>query len=135
MWYDYLANTTFATTGTSQNITLAPGEFRVFVNRNINNLTPTPVGNIPWNGMEMYARPYPNPASGNLNLEIKLPQSAKVTIDLYNAIGQHNATLHQGFLTAGEHDLSFKINNMANGNYYLAIKTPASTKTIQVILQ
>ncbi len=36
-WYDYLSSATIAATGSSQSITLAPGEYHVYLNRNLNS--------------------------------------------------------------------------------------------------
>ncbi|HET7896105.1 MAG TPA: alpha-amylase family glycosyl hydrolase, partial [Flavisolibacter sp.] len=49
-WYNLFDNSTLSTTGAAQAITLLPGEYKVYVNRNINNVATTPVPNVPWNG-------------------------------------------------------------------------------------
>ena len=40
-WYDYLNGNTFTATGAAQNITLQPGEFHVYLNRNLINAVVT----------------------------------------------------------------------------------------------
>ena len=44
-WYDYLSTNTITTTGVAQTISLAPGEYHIYVNRNITNAI-TPVTNL-----------------------------------------------------------------------------------------
>jgi 1,4-alpha-glucan branching enzyme len=133
-WYDYLNNTTFSATGAPQNISLLPGQFYVFVNRNVNNLTATPVSNVPWNG-ELSTRVYPNPSTSDFTVEVNLPQSTNVNIGMYNTLGQYVETLYDGFEVKGTHQISLKKKTGLNGNYYLRITTKSATKTIQVTLQ
>ncbi|MBC8034460.1 MAG: hypothetical protein H7Y03_09960, partial [Chitinophagaceae bacterium] len=86
-WYDYFGNFIHTSTGSAQNFTLQPGEFHVYVNRNVNNMTPTPVVNVPWGGTTLEAKVYPNPVTNSAySLEIKLPHSGKTFIELYNNI-------------------------------------------------
>jgi 1,4-alpha-glucan branching enzyme len=133
-WYDYLNNTTFAATGAAQTISLQPGQFYVFVNRNVNNLTATPVTNVPWND-QLATKLYPNPASSDFTIEIYLPQSSNVNVDLYNTLGQYVTNLYNGFMVKGTHQLPLKRKLVLSGNYYARITTKSATKTIQVTLQ
>ncbi len=134
-WYDLLQNTTFTATGGIQTISLLPGEYRVFVNRNVNNIAVTPVSNLPWNGLTLEAKAFPNPvASEAYSVEIKLPKSDKVTIDLYNVLGQHVTTLHDQFMIKGTHRITIQ-NQLSKGQYYLQLKSGTHTKTIQVTIQ
>ncbi len=134
-WYDLLQNTTFTATGGIQTISLLPGEYRVFVNRNVNNIAVTPVSNLPWNGLTLEAKAFPNPVAGDAySVEVKLPQSDKVTIDLYNVLGQHVTTLHDKFMIKGTHRIAIQ-NQLSKGQYYLQLKSGTHTKTIQVNIQ
>jgi 1,4-alpha-glucan branching enzyme len=134
-WYDYLNNVTITSTGSAQNINLQPGEFHVYVNRNVNNLAATPVSNIPWNGNDLEAKIYPNPASFDFTVEANVPESGALRIDLYTTLGQYVTTLYNGFLTKGTHQLALKKKNILNGVYYVKITTKSKTKTIQVTFQ
>lgn len=131
-WYDYLNNATFTATGSAQSITLQPGEFHVYVNRNVNNNSPTPVQNVPWNGNTLEVKVYPNPALASFTAEVNIPQSSVVIINLYNALGQQVTTLFNDFLIKGTHQLLLNRGNASSGNYYLKIATKTATKTIQL---
>lgn len=134
-WYDYLGNQTFTATGSSQSITLAPGEFHIYVNRNVNNVTATPVSNVPWNGSELQTKVYPNPAPSNFTMEVNLPQSSNVKIDLYSTSGQYINTLFNDFLVKGTHQLPINKTSVLNGVYYLRVITKSATKTNKVTFQ
>jgi glycosidase len=134
-WYDYLGNGTITTTGTQQNISLEPGEFHVYVNRNVNNSGITPVVNIPWNGNTLEAKAYPNPVLSNYTLELNLPQANPVTIDLYTILGQYVKTVYTGFLTKGTHHLSLSKGSISTGHYFLKLKTKTAVRSMQVTFQ
>ncbi|HEY0355358.1 MAG TPA: T9SS type A sorting domain-containing protein, partial [Flavisolibacter sp.] len=134
-WFDYLRNTTFTATGGMQTVSLLPGEYRVFVNRNVNNIAVTPVSNVPWNGQWLDAKAFPNPvATSKYKIEVNIPQSGKLTVELYNSIGQYVTTVYDEFLIKGTHQLSID-NKFPKGNYYLNLKTKTATKTIPVTIQ
>lgn len=136
-WYDYLNNTTFTATGAAQSITLQPGEYHVYVNRNVNSLTATPVIPVVWNSNDLQARVYPNPAQAQFVVAINVPQTGSVQIELLNAVGQKVAVLNNSVLTKGSHQLSFdrKAFSASNGIYYLQVTTKSAIKTIQLSLQ
>lgn len=134
-WYDYLENATFTSTGTLQNISLLPGEFHVYVNRNVNNLTATPVIDVPWNGQSLNASVYPNPVAADFTLQLQVPQSGMITIDLYNSVGQFIKTVRKEFLTKGTHQLTMQQQQLSKGIYYLQVNTKSATKTISVTIQ
>jgi hypothetical protein len=101
----------------------------------VNNLTATPVPNIPWNGNELQAKAYPNPAPSDFTIEVNLPQSGNVQIDLYTILGQRIGTVYNGFLIKGAHQLALNKKTILNGSCYLKITTKTATKTIQVTFQ
>lgn len=136
-WYDYLNNMTYTATGTAQSFTLAPGEFRVYVNRNVNNVTATSIGNVPQPGSELFMRLFPNPTRSLFSVEVQVPQTGNMQVSLYNMVGQRIATLYNGTVVKGKHLLEFnrQVLPVGNGHYYLQVQTKSGTKTIQVTLQ
>jgi hypothetical protein len=135
-WYDYLNRSTYTATGTAQNISLQPGEFHVFVNRNVNSITATPVNDIPATGTVLAAKVYPNPIKAASWLELYIPQSSTVTVNLLNNVGQHITTLRQQFLIKGNHTVPLTaISHIVAGNYYLTIHTKNEQKTIPILIQ
>jgi len=134
-WFDYLNNSTFTATGAGQTISLQPGEYHVYVNRNVNNLSTTPVTDIAGTNAAFDVRLYPNPAPLTFTVAVQLPQSDNLEIELYNALGQPVGILYNGFLGRGGHQLELKRKNSAKGLYYLRLKTRSGEKTVPVTLQ
>lgn len=134
-WYDYLGNATFTATGTSQTINLQPGDYRVYVNRNVNNLAVTPVINVPVNGTVLQSKLYPNPAYSGVTLETYLPESSFTKIELLNAFGQVVTSLKQGFLARGKHVLQFDQIAAPAGLYYLRIVTKSHSDILKLTIQ
>jgi hypothetical protein len=136
-WYDYLGNTTFSATGGAQTISLQPGEFHIYLNRNVNQSSTTPVITIPSNGTMLEARAYPNPIASNYTVEVYVPQSGQARMDLYNINGQSVTTIYERFLPRGRHQIALnrKAIGAAAGTYFITIHTKETQKTIQVTLQ
>ncbi|MDQ3278753.1 MAG: T9SS type A sorting domain-containing protein, partial [Bacteroidota bacterium] len=134
-WYNLFDSTAFSASGGEQSVTLNPGEYKVFVNRNLYNLTTTPVSNVPWNGTSFAAGTYPNPVRSGFTLDLALPQSGTVTATLYNSMGQAIKTLYNGLLLKGERQLPLQRPVVPNGTYFLKLQFRNETKTIALTLQ
>lgn len=136
-WYDYLNNTMYAATGAAQNITLQPGEFHVYVNRNVNNVTATAVPEVPWNGTDLAVRAFPNPVQGSLHVEIAVPQNGAMQLQLIDLNGRKAATLQQTFKTKGIHQFTFPRSRLpvAAGLYFLQLHTKGAIKTTPILIQ
>lgn len=136
-WYDYLNGGTFTATGAGQSMTLQPGEFHVYLNRNLINAVVTPVSNNNTPGIDLLASVYPNPAQANTVLDVDVPQTGKVQVDLLNSLGQKVTTVFSGNLSRGKHrlTLSDKINNLPAGTYLLNIQAGNKTKPVKLVIQ
>ncbi|MBK6382230.1 MAG: T9SS type A sorting domain-containing protein [Chitinophagaceae bacterium] len=136
-WYDYLNGGTFTATGTAQNMTLQPGEYHVYLNRNLINAVTTPVTNNNTPGSQLLASVYPNPAQPNSILDIDVPQTGKVQVDLLNNLGQKLTTVFAGNLTRGKHRLPLtdKINNLPAGTYLLNVQSVNKSTPVKLVIQ
>jgi 1,4-alpha-glucan branching enzyme len=136
-WYDYLSSATITATGSAQTITLQPGEYHVYVNRNVVNAVVTAVGNVTAPSDALTATVYPNPVNQNSVIDLQTPESGKVLVDLYNIQGQKISNIYYGFLVKGKHDLSFNssINKAAGGSYFLMIQLNGKSHPVKIILQ
>ncbi len=124
-WYDYFSTNTIAATGSAQTISLAPGEYHVYVNRNVNNAI-TPVTDIIYNGKRIRLNVYPNPVNQQATIEYELPESGIVDIRLINISGQQVATPFAGFKVKGIHHLSLNhlqgLYKLSAGTYFLQME-------------
>lgn len=136
-WYDYLRGTTFAATGAAQSITLLPGEYHLYLNRNLTNAVTTPVIDInnPGNELQLYV--YPNPIDNNSIADIYVPERGNVQMDLWNAQGQIVKTIFTGTLAKGKHTMTLadKTINLPAGIYVLKAQTKNSIQSVKVLVK
>lgn len=135
-WYDYLTGATITATGALQTIPLQPGEYHVYLNKNIVNAVTTPVTDIDGPDDELAAVVYPNPASAASVLRLKLPEATQVKAELQTMQGQVVSPVFSGMLSAGEHRVSLtdKINKLAAGIYLLKINSSRQHQYIKILI-
>lgn len=61
---------------------------------------------------------YPNPFNPSTSIEFALPEKANVQISVYNAIGQHVATLLNEVKAAGSHEVIWDASSAPSGIYF-----------------
>lgn len=61
---------------------------------------------------------YPNPFNACTSIRFELPAAGDVRLDVYNLIGQHVATLVDGYKAAGEHTVNWNASDMSSGIYF-----------------
>ncbi len=82
-------------------------------------LTPSATAKIPLPTKYELAQNYPNPFNGETSIKFSLPVNTKITLDIYNALGQKVKTLiDNNFLDAGYYN--FKWNGTNNNNIAVA---------------
>jgi len=136
-WYDYLNGNTFTATGTPQTISLQPGEFHLYLNRNVTNVVTTPVTNINNQPLTFKVNVYPNPLIQNGVLEIENEESGPASMQLYNESGQKVFERSLGVLAKGLHKISLgksERKNFSPGIYLLRISVKNSAQTKKLLL-
>ena len=136
-WYDYLNGNTFTATGTPQTISLQPGEFHLYLNRNVTNVVTTPVTNINNQSLTFKVNIYPNPLIQNGVLEIENEESGPASMQLYNESGQKVFERSLGVLAKGLHKISLgksERKNFSPGIYLLRISVKNSAQTKKLLL-
>jgi 1,4-alpha-glucan branching enzyme len=122
-WYDYLTGETITATGTTQNFTLQPGEYHVYVNRNVTNVIPTPIFDIPNSAGVLKLTVLNNPIQANTRLLIDLPTNGKLQVDLFDNMGRRVGSLNAGYRAKGSYQFSIRDiihSGMMNAGMYLA---------------
>ena len=77
---------------------------------------------------------YPNPFNPATNITFKLEKAGAVSVKVYNMLGQHVATLVDGFRSAGEHAIQFEAAALSSGIYLVRMETAGYLKTQKVTL-
>jgi len=65
---------------------------------------------------------YPNPFNPSTSIKFALPVDSRVSLQVYNMIGQVVATLADGNYSAGTHSVNFNAANLTSGMYIYNIK-------------
>lgn len=116
-WYSYLTNATRTATGVSEQITLQPGEYYVYTNRNITNAVITAIGSVNNYLSDIPVSIIPNPVMATAVIRYQLPESAQVKITLEDMAGRSLGTVFQGFKPAGIQKLTLHTNQLSIGAY------------------
>jgi len=64
---------------------------------------------------------WPNPFNAQVSAAIEIPNTQRVEVRVHDILGREVATLHQGWLVAGVHTLSWDAHHLASGVYFLRI--------------
>jgi hypothetical protein len=134
-WYDYFEGTPLVATGLPQNITLQPGEYHVYLNRNVVSNILTPVSAINSPASNLFVKMLPNPVLQNAVIDITVPEGGNIQIDLLNINGQKISNLYSGFLSKGDHTINFTKKNLPVGMYMLKVNSKISSGAIKIVVK
>ncbi|MFZ5434364.1 MAG: T9SS type A sorting domain-containing protein [Calditrichota bacterium] len=77
---------------------------------------------------------YPNPFNPITQLSFNVPQSERVTVNVYNIAGQLVTTLLDDRLSPGLHAISFDGSSLSSGVYLCRLNAPGFTATQKMVL-
>ncbi len=77
---------------------------------------------------------HPNPFNPATKIGFSIPQSARVSITVYNSIGQEIAELANNDFSAGSHSVNFDGSNLSSGMYFYTLKSTNFSKTMKMML-
>lgn len=66
---------------------------------------------------------YPNPFNPSTTIRFELTRASKVTLKVFNVIGQEVATLLNDVREAGSHEVTFNANALSSGVYFYRLST------------
>jgi len=78
--------------------------------------------------------PYPNPSVGPVAFQVGLPKDDRVTVEVYNVLGQRVATLKdRESMPAGFHTIVWDAPRLASGMYFVRMEAGSYRKTQKLV--
>ena len=77
---------------------------------------------------------YPNPFNPVTYINYSIPISSKVSLKVFNLLGQEVATLFEGYRLTGNYEVVFDGSELASGVYFYRIKASNFIETKKLIL-
>ncbi len=77
---------------------------------------------------------YPNPSRGKAIIRYQLPKESKVSLTIYNVVGQQVKRLDIGTKPAGYHQITWNDNLLPNGVYIYQLKAGTFTSTKKLMM-
>ncbi len=77
---------------------------------------------------------YPNPFNPSTTIRFSVPEATPVLLTVFNLLGQHVATLYDGWKTAGTHSLAFDATGKGSGVYTYRLQTGSHSATRSMLL-
>ncbi len=138
-WYSFLTSATHTATGNAENITLQPGEYYVYTNKNLNNYVITAINDPITSTTDMSLTVYPIPVQSNAIIQYYLSESSQVNIGLFDMNGRKVADLVNGYKFTGLQSFplnqnGLNINTLSNGMYIIQMESKGKIKTAKIII-
>jgi 1,4-alpha-glucan branching enzyme len=139
-FYDYTNGGNITVSGNQQAITLAPGEYKVYLNQNVVGGVVTNVRDILTTNTDFRLSIYPNPVQQTATVKYELPKSGKVNVQLINIHGQVLVSKNMGFQLKGYQLFEMDRNSFAGmplmaGQYVLQVRVDNLVRYEKVMVQ
>ncbi len=89
-------------------------------------------GNVP--AVYSLSQNYPNPFNPSTTIRYGLPNRSRVSLTVYNTLGQQVALLPNGEQEAGYHDVQFDGNGLSSGVYFCRLRAGDFIQTRRILL-
>lgn len=140
-WYDYFSGDSINVSNLTENITLEPGEFKIYTTQKLP--TPEPgiltevendnlVNSIP-RGFKLEQN-YPNPFNPTTKISWQSPVGSWQTLKVYDVLGKEVKTLIDEFKNAGSYQIDFDASKLSAGVYFYQFKSDNFVETKKMIL-
>jgi hypothetical protein len=77
---------------------------------------------------------YPNPFNPSTTIRYGVPARSRVLLTVFNVLGQQVATLQDGEVDAGVHEVHFDARGLSSGVYFYRIHVGAYSETKQMMM-
>ena len=78
---------------------------------------------------------YPNPFNGSTNITVELDNTERISLIVYNVLGQEIGIIHKGEINAGKHMFRYSMNGRSSGVYFVRMSSSKKEKLIKIIYQ
>jgi hypothetical protein len=138
-WYDHLNRTTIAATGLPQTINLMPGEYKVFIDREVGNALVTADDEPVITEAKSSLHLFPNPSSDKLQIEYELTSTGPVRLSLMTIDGREVATLFSGMRPRGKHALQTSLSGLRGsrlsaGRYIVVLESGGIRRQTSLVI-
>ena len=114
---------------------IAVGELGTILRTTTGGVIPDGIANQPDRPREFaLAQNYPNPFNPTTTIRYALPQRSRVTLTVFNTLGQQLATLVNEIQDAGYHDIRFDASGLASGVYLYRLQAGNVAMTKRLLL-
>ena len=96
--------------------------------------TTSAVGDLTGPEQFILCQNYPNPFNSSTTIRYSSPARSHMTLTVYNMLGQQVATLVEGEVEAGYHEVTFDASNRASGVYLYRLTAGGYVQTCRLIL-
>lgn len=77
---------------------------------------------------------YPNPFNGSTRLSFDLLERVRISLKVFNEVGQEVSTLSDGVMSCGSHHITFDGSNLPSGVYFYRLEAAGESQTRKMIL-
>jgi len=81
------------------------------------------------------AQNFPNSVDNQTTIGFTLANASVASLKVYNSVGQEVASLVDGPMGAGEHQVTFEPKNLPNGTYFYTLRSNGQTATRSMSIQ
>ncbi|MFT3846016.1 MAG: alpha-amylase family glycosyl hydrolase [Lacibacter sp.] len=139
-WYDYTNGGSITVSSAAYSVSLAPGEYKVYLNENIAGGIVSGVSrDIVATNSNFRLSVYPNPVQNAAIVKYELPKSGKVSLQLINMQGQVLVSKNLGFQLKGLQ--AYELNNslagypLVGGQYILQVRVDNVVRNEKIIIE
>jgi glycosidase len=136
IWYSMYSNKYQSVVGGSASVTLQPGEYYVYANKNISTVTITNVLNKDMPELKIPVTITPNPLRSSATINYQLTESGQLSIQAYDMNGNDCGVLYTGYKQKGSQQ--FIINKNARmqmpGMYFISITLNQKQKINKLLI-
>jgi glycosidase len=135
-WYDYYTGTPFEVSGANANLTLEPGDYRLFIDQ----LIPFPGDIVFLDSKEAAGKVqnmlvYPNPATDYASVDFSLNDQASVQLEVVDLAGKRIFNVTTDTLPAGDYHYELRTENWAAGVYFVTLRDPAGARITKKLIK